>query len=99
MNTGQNAVRNKLATRAGVLRHFPKMALGVFVATFLASSAFAQYGGGGTGMGTGTPGTPGYVAPKNGYGSGQGVRIGIVTAGGWGGCFLSLHVHVVGVGG
>ncbi|SRR5258706_8128256 len=93
MNTGQNAVRNKLATRAGVLRHFPKMALGVFVATFLASSAFAQYGGGGTGMGTGSPGTPGYVAPKNGYGSGKAVGIGVGAAAGVGVLFLALHHH------
>src|SRR5258706_1261090 len=99
MNTGQNAVRNKLATRAGVLRHFPKMALGVFVATFLASSAFAQYGGGGTGMGTGSPGTPGYVAPKNGYGSGEAVRIGVRAGAGVGVLFLAFQYPGGGSGG
>jgi hypothetical protein len=92
MNAGQNTVGNTLATKAGVLRHFPKMALGVFLATFLSSSAFAQYGGGGTGMGTGTgPGTPGYVAPKNGYGSGKAIGIGVGAAAGVGVLFLALH--------
>ncbi len=31
-------------------------------------------------MGTGTPGTPGYVAPKNGYGSGKAIGIGVGAA-------------------
>jgi hypothetical protein len=94
MNAGLNAVGNTLATTFGVLRHFPKVALGVFLATFLSSSAFAQYGGGGTGMGTGTPGTPGtpgYVAPKNGYGSGKAIGIGVGAAAGVGVLFLALH--------
>jgi hypothetical protein len=93
MNTGQNAVGSGVARRAGVLRHFPKIAVGVCLATFLSSSAFAQYGGGGTGMGTGTPGTPGYVAPKNGYGSGKAVGIGVGAAAGVGVLFLALHHH------
>jgi hypothetical protein len=90
MNAGQNAVGTGVAVRAGVLSHFPKLALGVFLATFLSSSAFAQYGGGGTGMGTG-PGTPGYVAPKNGYGSGKAIGIGVGAAAGVGVLFLALH--------
>jgi hypothetical protein len=93
MNAGQNAVGSGVAMRAGVLRHVPKMALGIFLATFLSSSAFAQYGGGGTGMGTGTPGTPGYVPPKNGYGSGKAVGIGVGAAAGVGVLFLALHHH------
>ncbi|MCU1239950.1 MAG: hypothetical protein JWO71_676 [Candidatus Acidoferrum typicum] len=93
MNAGQNAVSSGLAMRAGVLRHFPKMALGFFLATFLSGSAFAQYGGGGTGMGTGTPGTPGYVPPKNGYGSGKAIGIGVGAAAGVGVLFLALHHH------
>src|ERR1700676_2722100 len=93
MTAGQNSVGSGVARRAGVLRHVPKMALGIFLATFLSSSAFAQYGGGGTGMGTGTPGTPGYVPPKNGYGSGKAVGIGVGAAAGVGGLFLALHHH------
>src|SRR6267143_1105102 len=94
MNAGQNAVGTGVAVRVRVLRPFPKMALGVFLATFLSSSAFAQYGGGGTGMGTGTPGTPGYVAPRNGYGSGKAIGIGVgAAAAGAGVLFLALHHH------
>jgi len=91
MNAGQNAVRNRLAITFAVSKHLLKMAPGVFLATFLSSSAFAQYGGGGTGMGTGTPGTPGYVAPKSGYGSGKAVGIGVGAAAGVGVLFLALH--------
>ena len=91
MNPGQNAVRNGLAITSAVSKHLLKMALGIFLATFMSSSAFAQYGGGGTGMGTGTPGTPGYVAPKNGYGSGKAVGIGVGAAAGVGVLFLALH--------
>jgi hypothetical protein len=93
MNAGQNAVRNRHAITSGASRHLSKMALGVLLATILSSSAFAQYGGGGTGMGTGTPGTPGYVAPKNGYGSGKAVGIGVGAAAGVGVLFLALHHH------
>jgi hypothetical protein len=93
MNAGQNAIRNGLAMTCAVSKHLLKMALGVLLATILSSSAFAQYGGGGTGMGTGTPGTPGYVAPKNGYGSGKAVGIGVGAAAGVGVLFLALHHH------
>ena len=45
-------------------------------------------------MGTGTPGTPGYVAPKNGYGSGKAIGIGVgAAAAGAGVLFLALHHH------
>ena len=42
MNAGQNAVRNRLAITFAVSKHLLKMAPGVFLATFLSSSAFAQ---------------------------------------------------------
>ena len=43
-------------------------------------------------MGTGTPGTPGYVAPKSGYGSGKAIGIGVgAAAAGAGVLFLALH--------
>ena len=49
----------------------------------LSAAASAQYGGGGTG-GTGATGsgTPGYVAPSGGYGSGKAIGIGVGAAAG-----------------
>ena len=71
-----------------------KIMTGLGLGMLLASSAHAQYGPGGTGMGTGTPGTPGYVAPKSGYGSGKAVGIGVgAAAAGAGALFLVLHHH------
>jgi hypothetical protein len=72
-----------------------RIALGVCLTAFLASSALAQYGGGpGMGTGTGTPGTPGYVAPKSGYGSGKAIGIGVgAAAAGAGVLFLAMHHH------
>jgi hypothetical protein len=69
--------------------------MGICLTALLASSAFAQYGSGGTGMGTGTPGTPGYVAPKSGYGSsGKAIGIGVgAAAAGAGTLFLVMHHH------
>jgi hypothetical protein len=83
------------AEKTGLMGQVVRMALGICLTAFLASSAFAQYGGGGgTGMGTGTPGTPGYVAPKNGYGSGKAIGIGVgAAAAGAGALFLVLHHH------
>ena len=57
----------------------------------LSASAFAQYGGGAGGMGT--PGMPGYVPPKSGYGSGKAIGIGVGAAAGVGALFLALHHH------
>jgi hypothetical protein len=70
-----------------------RIALGLCLTTFVASSALAQYGGGGgTGMGAGAPGTPGYVAPKSGYGSGKAIGIGVgAAAAGAGTLFLVMH--------
>ena len=77
--------------KSGIIGQSVRIGLGICLTTFLASSALAQYGGGGTG--TGTPGTPGYVAPKNGYGSGKAIGIGVGAAAGVGVLFLALHHH------
>jgi hypothetical protein len=82
------------AEKCGITGLVLRMTLGTCLTVFLASSAMAQYGGGGTGMGggTGTPGTPGYVAPKSGYGSGKAIGIGVgAAAAGAGVLFLALH--------
>jgi hypothetical protein len=83
------------AEKSGIIRQALRLALGICLATFLASSALAQYGGGtGMGTGTGTPGTPGYVAPKSGYGSGKAIGIGVgAAAAGAGVLFLAMHHH------
>lgn len=94
---GRNTLRTReivcanCAEKIGLMGQLVRMALGICLTAFLASSAFAQYGGGGTGMGTGTPGTPGYVAPKSGYGSGKAIGIGVGAAAGVGVLFLALH--------
>ena len=81
------------AEKSGIIRQALKIVVGMCLTTFLASSALAQYGGG-TGMGTGTPGTPGYVAPKSGYGSGKAIGIGVgAAAAGAGVLFFALHHH------
>ena len=82
------------AERFGIMRQAVRITLGICLTAFLAGSALAQYGTGGTGMGTGTPGTPGYVAPKSGYGSGKAVGIGVgAAAAGAGALFLIMHHH------
>jgi hypothetical protein len=84
----------KSAENAGIIGQVVRVALGICLTAFLASSAFAQYGGGGTGMGSGTPGTPGYVAPKTGYGSGKAIGIGVgAAAAGAGVLFFAMHHH------
>src|SRR5712671_5386662 len=76
--------------KASFLRNSLRLALGTCLTAALSASAFAQYGGGG--MGTGTPGTPGYVPPKSGYGSGKAIGIGVgAAAAGAGVLFLALH--------
>jgi len=96
---GRNTLKTKeivcanRAEKTGLLGQVVRMTLGICLTAFLASSALAQYGGGGTGMGTGTPGTPGYVPPKSGYGSGKAIGIGIGAAAGAGALFLVLHHH------
>ena len=77
--------------RSEIVRHALRLGMGICLATFLSRSAFAQYGGGG--MGTGTPGTPGYVPPKSGYGSGKAIGIGVGAAAGVGVLFFALHHH------
>jgi len=91
MKAGEFVGANR-AEESGIMGHLLRTTLGICLTVFLASSALAQYGGGGTGMGTGTPGTPGYVAPKNGYGSGKAIGIGVgAAAAGAGVLFLAMH--------
>jgi hypothetical protein len=87
-------VHAECGEKCGIIGSALRMMLGICLTVFLASSAMAQYGGGGTGMGTGTPGTPGYVPPKSGYGSGKAIGIGVgAAAAGAGVLFLALHHH------
>jgi len=72
------------------LRHIV-WSLGLSLA--LASSAFAQYGGGGT---TGTSG--GYTPPKGGYSAGTGIAIGAAAAASVGAAYLLLRHHGTVVG-
>jgi len=91
MNFAQRISRPSL-DKAALLRNSLRLALGLCLTAALSASAFAQYGGGG--MGTGTPGTPGYVPPKSGYGSGKAIGIGVgAAAAGAGVLFLALHHH------
>lgn len=78
--------------QASLLRNALRLALGICLTAALSATASAQYGGGG--MGTGTPGTPGYVPPKSGYGNGKAIGIGVgAAAGGAAVLFLALHHH------
>ena len=78
-------------TRYSVSKGFLRLALSLSLFLLAAAQASAQYGGGMAG-GTGTPGTPGYVAPSSGYGSGKAIGIGAgAAAGGAGVLFLALH--------
>src|SRR5258708_25105197 len=92
MNLAQRICSLPRVDKAALLRNSLRLALGLCLTAALSASAFAQYGGGG--MGTGTPGTPGYVAPKSGYGSGKAIGIGVgAAAAGAGVLFLALHHH------
>lgn len=86
METGEIGCANR-AEKSGIARQALRTALGISLTIFLASSALAQYG-----TGTGTPSTPGYVAPKSGYSSGKAIGIGVgAAAAGAGVLFLALH--------
>src|SRR6266852_2288401 len=90
MNLAQRICSLPRVDKAALLRNSLRLALGLCLTVAFSASAFAQYGGGG--MGTGTPGTPGYVAPKSGYGSGKAIGIGVgAAAAGAGVLFLALH--------
>ena len=78
-------------TRHSVTKGFLRLALSLSLLLLAAAQASAQYGGGMTG--TGTPGTPGYVAPSNGYGSGKAIGIGVGAAAGAGAGVLFLALH------
>jgi hypothetical protein len=87
-----------LVNSAGTIRHsIPKnllrLALSFSLMLLAASHAAAQYGGGGGGTMGGGSGTPGYTAPKNGYGSGRAIGIGVGAAAGAGILFVALHNH------
>ena len=80
------------STRHSVTKGLLRLALSLSLVLLAAAQASAQYGGGGMAGGTGTPGTPGYVAPSNGYGSGKAIGIGAgAAAGGAAVLFLALH--------
>ena len=81
---------DSLFSRARVGRSL-RVLLASATTILLSVSAFAQYGGGTGGMGT--PGAPGYVLPKSGYGSGKAIGIGVGAAAGVGALFLALHHH------
>jgi hypothetical protein len=64
----------------------------VCLALLLAAPAFAQYGGGSSGMGsTGSPGF--YQTPKGGYSSSTGIAIGAVAAAGGAITYLAVRNH------
>lgn len=85
-------VRARCCERLRIAGPALRFTLGICLTVCVASSALAQYGGGGTGTGMGTPGTPGYVPPKSGYGSGKAIGIGVgAAAAGAGVLFLALH--------
>src|SRR5712692_4448664 len=88
MNLAQRICSLPPVDHAALLRNSLRLALGLCLTAALSASALAQYG-----MGTGTPGTPGYVAPKSGYGSGKAIGIGVGAAAGVGVLFLALHHH------
>ncbi len=71
------------------LRMLIRIVTGLTLGTVVAASAFAQYGGGGTG-GTGS-GTGGYTPPKGGYSSSTGIAIGAAAAAGVAVAVLALH--------
>jgi hypothetical protein len=77
--------------KTGFVRSSLRIALGLGLGLFLSTQAFAQYGGGSGG--TGMPGTPGYVPPKGGYGSGAAIGAGVGAAAGLGILYLALHHH------
>jgi hypothetical protein len=87
----QNAIPQPPVAKTGLLRSSLRVALGLGLGLFLSTQAFAQYGGGSSG--TGMPGTPGYVPPKGGYGSGAAIGAGVGAAAGLGILYLALHNH------
>src|ERR1700737_2916889 len=88
----QSKAREPQARKSGFVGNSLRLGLGICLGLFLSSSAFAQYPSGGGMGGGGTPGTPGYVPPKGGYGSGRAVGIGVgAAAAGAGVLYLALH--------
>ena len=86
------SVTSSPRTRHSVSKGFLRLVLSLSLILLAAAQASAQYGGGGMTGGSGTPGTPGYVAPSSGYGSGKAIGIGAgAAAGGAAVLFLALH--------
>jgi hypothetical protein len=85
----QNAIPRPPVAKTGLVRSSLRVALGLCLGLFLSTQAFAQYGGGSGG--TGMPGTPGYIPPKGGYGSGAAIGAGVGAAAGLGILYLALH--------
>jgi hypothetical protein len=81
-------VSSSPATRHSVSGRFLSFVLSLSLLLLAAAQASAPYGGGGM---TGTLGTPGYVPPSNGCGSGKAIGIGVGAAAGSGVLFLALH--------
>src|SRR5712691_4812905 len=89
MNLAQRICSCARVHKAALLRNSLRLVLGLCLTAALSASASAQYGGPGMGP---APGTPGYVAPKSGYGSGKAIGIGVgAAAAGVGVLFLALH--------
>lgn len=87
----QNVICQPTVEKRAFTRISIRLALGICLGLFLSTQTFAQYGGGSTG--TGMPGTPGYVPPKGGYGSGAAIGAGVGAAAGLGILYLALHNH------
>ncbi len=66
-------------------------ALAAVFTIVLCPSSFAQYGGGV--MGTGTPGTPGYVAPSGGYKANKAMIGGLIGGGAAAGGGILYYTH------
>ncbi len=89
MNLAQRICSCARVHKAALLRNSLRLVLGLCLTAALSASASAQYGGPGMAP---APGTPGYVAPKSGYGSGKAIGIGVgAAAAGAGVLYFALH--------
>jgi hypothetical protein len=82
MNPIQDVTRMPREEKTVLIRRFTRLAVGIPLALLLSGPAFAQYGGGTMGRGSGTPS----------YASGRAVGIGVgAAAAGAGVLYLALH--------
>jgi hypothetical protein len=72
------------------LHFLVRLAQCIVLYTAISTTAFAQYGGGGTTTGAGTGG---YTPPKGGYSAGTGIAIGAAVAAAVGVALLVRHRH------